>query len=147
MQVRNAVRDDLTVLLRMRTEIWADSGQDHSRTLARYFEGDSPFIDQLLVCEDSRGQVIGFAELRLRNYAEGSENPEVPYLEGWFVDARFRRMGVGALLISAAEDWARNRGYSELASDADIDNTASIAAHLSLGFAEVDRSVSFLKKL
>ena len=49
--------------------------------------------------------------------------------------------------MAHAERWARALGYSELASDAEIDNTVSIAAHRALGFEETDRIVCFLKKL
>lgn len=48
---------------------------------------------------------------------------------------------------SAAEEWARSSGHDELANDAELDNHDSIAAHLALGFQEIERSVSFLKKL
>jgi len=43
--------------------------------------------------------------------------------------------------------WAIELGCDELASDAEIVNTGSIAAHKALGFREMDRVVSFIKKL
>jgi aminoglycoside 6'-N-acetyltransferase I len=49
--------------------------------------------------------------------------------------------------MAHAERWAGALGYSELASDAEIDNTVSISAHRALGFDETDRIVCFLKKL
>lgn len=147
MRIRNAISADKTAWLKMRTELWPDSVEEHSRAINSYFERIPTFIDQVIVCENDNADLIGFAELRIRNYAEGSENTAVPYLEGWFVDASYRNQGVGALLIAGAEDWARNLGYCELASDADINNHSSIAAHLALGFQEVGRSVCFLKIL
>jgi aminoglycoside 6'-N-acetyltransferase I len=68
-------------------------------------------------------------------------------VEGWYVDPAMRGKGVGSLLIEQAEYWARDRGYSELASDAQINNHLSIAAHGKLGFEEVERSVAFIKRL
>ncbi|MDH3642705.1 MAG: GNAT family N-acetyltransferase [Gammaproteobacteria bacterium] len=109
--------------------------------------GHPTFTDQIVVCENDAAELIGFAELRVRNYAEGSENMAVPYLEGWYVEPAYRQRGIGRLLIAAAEEWARSSGHDELASDAEIDNHNSIAAHLASGFQEVERSVSFLKKL
>jgi aminoglycoside 6'-N-acetyltransferase I len=71
----------------------------------------------------------------------------VPYVEEWFVMPEARRMGVGRALIAAAEAWARERGYPELASDALLDNLVSQSAHRALGFEEVERQVAFRKDI
>jgi aminoglycoside 6'-N-acetyltransferase I len=71
----------------------------------------------------------------------------VPYLEGWFVEPGFRGRGVGRALIAAVEQWAIAKGFTELASDAELSNTRSIELHARLGFAEVERNVTCLKKL
>ncbi len=147
MRVRDAKPADQTAWLRLRTELWPDSADVHAGEISSYFGGTASFIDQVIVCGDADAEPIGFAELYLRNYAEGSEKSVVPYLEGWFVDASYRGRGIGALLIASAEEWARNLGYSELASNADIANHTGIAAHLALGFQEIERSVHFLKQL
>ena len=44
----------------------------------------------------------GFLELRIRNYAEGTDSLAVPYVEGWYVDPEYRLRGVGASLIRQA---------------------------------------------
>ena len=49
--------------------------------------------------------------------------------------------------MAAAETWACERGYAEIASDALIDDLLSAHAHLALGFAEVERQVHFRKDL
>ncbi|MGH8854579.1 MAG: GNAT family N-acetyltransferase, partial [Telluria sp.] len=54
---------------------------------------------------------------------------------------------IAALLVLAAEQWAREQGCTEMASDAMIDNTASHAMHLALGFEETERVVYFRKPL
>ena len=147
MRTRYAKPEDKPALVRMRTELWPDAVDEHAGAIDAYFEGKPSFMDQIIVCQNDDGQLIGFAELRVRNYAEGSDKMAIPYLEGWFVDASYRGQGIGGLLIAGAEEWARSLGYMELASDAAIDDQRSIAAHLALGFHETDRSVSFLKKL
>lgn len=58
-----------------------------------------------------------------------------------------RRKGVAAHLFHAAETWAQNKGCSELASDAFLDNVTSHDVHKALGFAETERVVYFRKKL
>jgi aminoglycoside 6'-N-acetyltransferase I len=50
-------------------------------------------------------------------------------------------------LVKAAEDWAIVRGYTEIASDALLENTISERAHKALGFAEVERAIRFRKGL
>jgi aminoglycoside 6'-N-acetyltransferase I len=147
MRVRDATRADEPTWLQMRTELWPDTGADHRNETRAYFEQASPFVDHVLVCETGDGEVVGFAELRIRNYAEGSTKTDVPFLEGWFVDDRHRGQGVGRRLIAGAEQWAKSCGYSELASNTEIHNETSIAAHLALGFQEIERTVAFLKKL
>jgi aminoglycoside 6'-N-acetyltransferase I len=58
-----------------------------------------------------------------------------------------RRQGIGTALVCAGEEWARQHGYRELASDALLDNTTSHRAHTALGFAEVERAVRYRKAL
>ena len=147
MRIRYAEPDDKLALIRMRAALWPHSIDEHARSIDAYFDNKPCFIDQIVVCENDQENLVGFTELRVRNYAEGSDNMAVPYIEGWFVEEACRGQGIGALLMAGAEQWARSLGYSELASDAAIDDERSIAAHLALGFVEVDRTVCFLKKL
>lgn len=95
---------------------------------------------------DSR-EIVGFAEVSLRDFAEGCHGSPVGYLEGWFVSERARGAGVGRALVSAGEAWAASRGCTEFASDAETDNSASIRAHHALGFEEVCAIVCFRKSI
>src|SRR5262249_3365824 len=101
----------------------------------------------VLVAERAEGGLCGFAEAGTRPYADGCQTSPVAYLEGWYVDPDMRRQGIGSALVRAAEDWARGRGYRELASDALLDNLTSQQAHLALEFAEVERAVKYRKAL
>ena len=102
---------------------------------------------EVFVAEDSDGAIVGFVEVGSRPYADGCDTSPVGYIEAWFVDEHVRREGCGRALLTAAEDWARSRGYSEIASDALIGNDVSHAAHLKAGYEEVDRVVQFRKPL
>ena len=112
-------------------------------------------MDQLLksegavfLADDTEGNVIGFAEISLRHdHVDGASISPVPYLEAWFVEASFRKQGIGRALMNAVEQWAISGGYTELASDAEIENSLSIRLHKLLGFSEIDRNVTFLKTL
>jgi len=90
---------------------------------------------------------LGFIELSLRNYAEGCASSPVPYVEGLYVGEGQRRQNVGRLLVAAAEDWAKQRGFTEMASDTQIENEASLGAHRAYGFAEVERIACLRKRL
>ena len=49
--------------------------------------------------------------------------------------------------MHAVEAWAAERRADYLASDTELDNTVSQAAHASVGLAEVERAVHFLKPI
>lgn len=96
---------------------------------------------------ETDGALIGFAEASARPYADGCATTPVAYLEAWYVEPVARAEGVGAMLVAAVEDWGRAKGFTEIASDADIDNHLSQKAHAALGFEEAGRNVCFAKKL
>ncbi len=94
------------------------------------------------------GQAIGFAQCQLRHdYVEGTETSPVGYLEGIFVAEEFRKKGYAKQLLAACENWAKERGCTEFASDCELENTGSLKFHLSLGFEEANRVICFTKKL
>jgi len=93
------------------------------------------------------GSVCGYVEAGSRPYADGCDTPPVGYIEAWFVDPDVRRQGYGRALLAAAEDWARSRGYREMASDTQLHNDVSRQAHERSGYAEVDRVIQFRKAL
>ena len=102
---------------------------------------------EVFVIERSNGSVAGFVEVGSRLYADGCESSPVGYIEAWYVDPDVRRLGYGRALLNAAEEWARQKGYTEMASDAQLDNLVSHAAHHRAGYEEVDRIVQFRKSL
>jgi aminoglycoside 6'-N-acetyltransferase I len=71
----------------------------------------------------------------------------VPFIEGWYVEAPLRRQGIGRALVRAAEAHSRAEGFVEIASDAEVGNTGSIAAHRALEFDEIERVVCFRRSL
>lgn len=102
---------------------------------------------EVFVVDRGDGRLAGFIEAGSRPYADGCETSPVGYVEAWFIDEDVRRRGWGRDLLAAAEDWARAQGYSEMASDALIDNVVSHQAHEAAGYAEVERLVVFRKEL
>ncbi|NNF57785.1 MAG: GNAT family N-acetyltransferase [Rhodothermaceae bacterium] len=130
---------------RLRRALWPDCEDAmHAYEIARHLmRGDDTTV---LMAETEQG-LIGFAELSIRARVEGSTEDRVGYLEGWYVEPAWQGRGVGRRLIEAGEQWTRTHGLNELASDAELSNEGSIAAHHALGFQETFRIVQFLKRL
>jgi aminoglycoside 6'-N-acetyltransferase I len=89
----------------------------------------------------------GFVEVSLRPFANGCVTTSVGYLEGWYVDPDLRRSGLGGQLVRAAEQWAIERGCTEMASDCVAGNKISYLAHQQLGYRPTDPHVLFKKPL
>ena len=141
MNVRQYTPADRRAYQALREKLWPDSSDaDNDSWFAR---ADATTF---LAFRDD-GAMCGFVEVGARPYAEGCDTSPVGYIEGWWVDEDMRRKGVGRALLDAAEQWARARGYGEIASDALIDNLNSHAAHRACGYREVERIVCFRKTL
>lgn len=139
---------DAASWLRLRTALWPEgTAAEHADEISRFFAREASEPAATLLSVDSSGEVIGFAELSLRAYAEGCRSSPVAYLEGWFVMPEARHRGVGRALVSAGEEWARAQGCSELASDTHPGNRASAKAHDALGFREAGLVMCFRKDL
>lgn len=147
MLIREAKPEDAGEWSRMRTQLWPDTPDAHRAEIAAFFAGTSNDIVEVFVIEVAPNKLAGFIELNIRSFAEGSVQPEVPYVEGWYIDAEYQAQGYGKALMLKAEQWAKARGYGELASDVELDNEHSIAVHQHFGFKEIYRIVCFLKKL
>lgn len=132
--------------IRLRTELWSDSPDDHPREIAEYV-ADPPADAECFVAETSDGRIVGFAEVGLRWYAEGCRSSPVGYLEGIYVEEAYRRRAHARGLVLAGEAWARSQGCTEFASDRALENEMSGAFHLAAGFEEVERIVCYRKDL
>src|SRR6266566_2532302 len=143
--IRPAQPADEADWLRLRHSLWPSCpANKHSLEMRQLLKSHGI----VFVAEDRQAGVIGFAEVSIRSdHVDGAAISPVPYLEAWFVDAAFRKRGIGRALIQAVEQWAISLSYTELASDAEVENARSIRLHKLLGFSEIDRNVAFLKKL
>ncbi len=144
--VRELSENDLSEWLRLRLLLWDQSSEDdHKSEMVDVIEhGDTQFV---AVADFGGGRLGGFLEASIRSHVEDCETENVGYLEGWFVEERYRRLGVGRELVAFAESWARSKGSTEMASDAEVDNATSLQAHTQLGYSETSRLVHLRKKL
>ncbi|WP_420645624.1 aminoglycoside 6'-N-acetyltransferase [Candidatus Leptofilum sp.] len=137
---------DMAEWLRLRQGLFDDSTvAEHRQEMAEILAEEDGCV--LVAVRPSSSKLAGYLHVGSRKYAEGCTASPVAYLEEWFVDTDVRRQGVGRALIAAAEAWANQNGYTELASDTLIENEISLASHLALGFTEVERQINFIKKL
>lgn len=91
---------------------------------------------------------VGFVHVSLRvDYVEGTNSSPVGFLEGIYVLPEYRNSGIARALITACEQFAKENGCTEFASDCELTNTDSILMHEKLGFEETNRVVCFKKKI
>ena len=131
--------------LRMRRLLWPELS-------AHAIEEDTEALlndphTPVFVAERPDGGLCGFLEAGTRPFADGCDTRPVGYVEAWFVDADQRRKGLGRALVAAAEQWARDEGVREMASDTGIQNETGLMAHQALGYHETERLIHFAKRL
>jgi aminoglycoside 6'-N-acetyltransferase I len=143
--IRRATYEDKADWLRMRRGLWPEAPVEYLT-----YDLDDRLADPdyaIFVASEADGKLVAFIEAGLRDYGEGCETSPVGYIEAWYVDEHIRGQKLGRELIHTAEQWARERGMYEMASDTWLENETSIAAHLRLGYQEAERLVHFVKRL
>ncbi len=136
---------DTAEWLRMRMELWPDSDPDkEAGQIAHYFavprRPPLPTLHVAYVCTrpDDDG-LCGLMEVSIQPSAPGCETDRIGYIEAWYVDPDYRQKGVGRALVEQAENWAREQGCLEMASDTTPFYPISPKAHHALGYEEVER--------
>jgi aminoglycoside 6'-N-acetyltransferase I len=143
--IREMEARDCAAWTKMRAALWPDASEQlHAAEIETFLAGPEAWS---FIAETTDGEPAGFAEIALRPYANGCESRPVPFLEGIWVEPRFRRQGLGARLMTHIETLLAARGFREIGSDALFDNRASHAAHRAWGFSETERVVYFRKAL
>jgi len=135
---------DKSEWLRLRLALWPDStAVDELPEIELFFaEPPRPLPDTLhaaFVGKRRDGSCCGLLELSIKQHAPGCKTDRIGYLEALFVDPDMRRQGVARALIAAGEQWARERGCREIASDTTPNYPHSPALHARSGYREVVR--------
>lgn len=143
--IRRATKQDVETIAKLATQMWEshsleEMAQDFSEEI---HQGSSAiflvFIDEI---------AVGFAQCGLRHdYVEGTESSPVGYLEGILVEEAYRKKGLAGELLVVCEQWAREQGCTEFASDCELVNEDSLNFHLKMGFKEANRIICFTKKI
>ncbi|ODT69899.1 MAG: aminoglycoside 6'-acetyltransferase [Pelagibacterium sp. SCN 63-23] len=133
--------------LAMRTVLWPEGSlSEHRAEIKAMLSAPGETIT--FIARNGHGAALGFIEAAVRrDYVNGCETSPVAFVEGIFVLPSSRGRGVARALIASVEQWGREQGCSELASDTAPDNLASQSMHKALGFVETERVVFFKKLL
>ena len=139
-----ASESDASSAAALANKMW---GPDKERE--REFAGLIQSPESAVFLAEAEGHAVAFAQCGLRHdYVEGKDSDgPVGYLEGIYVETAYRGRGIAKMLLSLCEDWARDMGCSEFASDTELHNADGLRFHLSCGFEEAGRIICFLKKL
>jgi len=133
--IRQMTAADRETWIRLRAALWPNEVDEvHVKDVDALLKGETGFG---FVAEAEDGAAVGFAEIFIRPFANGCDSRPVPFLEGIWIAAPFRRRGI--------EDFMVARGFHEIGSDALVENHVSQDAHRSWGFAETERVVHFRK--
>lgn len=143
--IRRATKQDVETIAKLAIQMWEshsleEMAQDFSEEI---HQGSSAiflaFVDDI---------AVGFAQCGLRHdYVEGTESSPVGYLEGILVEEAYRKKGLAGELLRVCEQWAREQGCTEFASDCELANEDSLKFHLKMGFREANRIICFTKNI
>jgi aminoglycoside 6'-N-acetyltransferase I len=120
-------KQDAYNVAKLACKLWQDSDYDELKT---DFEKIATGKNEVVFTAYLEDKMIAFAHCNIRKeYVEGTNSSPVAYLEAIYVEEDYRRAGVATYLINCCENWAREKGCTEVASDCDINNTLSRAMH------------------
>jgi len=137
--------DNLKHLIELVLEFWDDCEFEEEFKNYKKIIGSENEICYLYKIQE---HYTGFLHLSSRNdYVEGAADLPIACLEAIYVKPDYQKQGIAKKMIDFAENWCREKGYKQLASDTSTTNIASIDFHNKIGFTEVERIVCFIKDL
>lgn len=143
--IRRAETADIPAVVEMAMRLWDGYTAEELSVLFQEAVACGESAVWLAVAD---GRTAGFAQGQLRHdYVEGTSSCPVGYLEAVYVRDEYRRRGVARQLVRACEEWAKENGCVEFASDCELENRTSLAFHLNIGFEEANRIICFVKKI
>jgi len=97
-----------------------------------------------LIVAEGGGEVVGWVHVFVSPAFETDPSAEIG---GLVVAAERRGAGIGALLVRAAEDWGRARGFAEIRVRSNVVRERTHRFYESAGYAERKRQAVFVKTL
>ena len=140
--IRPARSDDVAALAELSTQLGYPASADMLRErLARVRDHG---VGEVFVAADGNDRVLGWTHVVPRLHLE-----EAPFAElaGLVVGDGSRGAGVGAALLSAAEQWARQNGFAHFRVRSNVVRERAHRFYLREGYLERKRQVVFDKPL
>ena len=132
--------------------------EDYDRVMELWAAGGLPLKPQGRDSRESIARQIGLPNVHFLVAEAGEEGGRVigtvlathDGRKGWInrlaVDTALRRSGIGARLVSAAEEWLGSAGMDILACLIEDDNAVSMAVFLKLGYKKHPEIIYFAKR-
>jgi aminoglycoside 6'-N-acetyltransferase I len=137
---------DFPSLLKMAEQLWTKYKKDDLATHLR--NACNSKTKKVFLALTPEEEVVGFSIFSIRtDYVEGATSSPTGYLEGIFIEAGFRKLGIAKSFIQQGEAWCKEKGCTQLGSDTWLTATESRKFHKKLGFREEDELVHFLKNI
>jgi len=102
-----------------------------------------PREDRILMAVEAE-LLLGFAHLRIARDLAADETAEVVSI---IVRPDHRRQGIGRMLVTAAETWARQSGRARLLLRTDVVRTPAHAFYVALGYQKAATTIDFVRDL
>jgi GNAT superfamily N-acetyltransferase len=140
--IRPASGDDVAALAELSTQLGYPADADTLRQRLTRVRDEG--VGEVLVATDAQGLVLGWTHVVPRLHLE-----EAPFAElaGLVVGDGARGAGVGAALLSAAEQWARRHGFAHFRVRSNVVRERAHRFYLREGYVERKRQVVFDKPL
>ena len=143
--VKKASKKDIKILADLAIKLWPSHTIEE---LVSDFENLLKDNKAKCFIKYHEGVPVGFAHCGLRyDYVEGTTSSPVGYLEGIFVEPQFRNLGFAKELITTCEEWAKDKGCTEFASDCEAMNIESLNFHMAVGFEKANEIICFRKRI
>lgn len=114
------------------------------QTLRRFRAlGDAPDA-RVWVAQDAEGAIVGWIHLFGNRLLESDPDVEIG---GLVVHEDARGRGVGRALVGAAEDWARERGYTMVSVRSNVLRKGAHEFYKGLGYEPTKSQFKFRKKI
>ena len=140
--IRPARSDDAAALADLSTQLgYPAAASTLSQRLMRVRDEG---VGEVYVATDVHGKVLGWTHVVPRLHLEESPFAE---LAGLVVGDGARGAGVGAALLSAAEQWAREHGFAHFRVRSNVVRERAHRFYLREGYVERKRQVVFDKTL
>jgi aminoglycoside 6'-N-acetyltransferase I len=115
--IRNIQPSDAGQWEALRRLLWPGDDEGHSVEIAAFFAGRLEEPQEVIIAENKSGEMLAFAELSIRYDIPGLEQRRTGYVEGLYVDTRFRNQGLVRKLLQAARKWGTDQHCMAFASD------------------------------